>query len=101
MTARSPSDRRAPLLAKGTYRVERRVVHTSDGIKTVVTFDTFVCTRCHAASIPGAPRCAHGYVQRWRRVSGLADKMTDAELLAILSADVAGLSRGDDAGNVP
>jgi hypothetical protein len=58
-----------------------------------------VCTQCHAIAIPDALRCKHQW-HRWRYISGLSDKMTDAELLAVLSADVAHLLRGKDAGDI-
>jgi hypothetical protein len=98
------ADRRAPLLAKGTYRVERRVVHTSSGIKQVISLDTIICRECRAAMHPDMFLHPHPYL-RWRYVSGLADKMTEVELAALLSADVANLLGhydlgSGDAGNV-
>ena len=93
-------ERRAPLLAPGTYRIERRVVYTSEGIKTVITLDTLVCRQCQTASHPDI-RPLHGHPQRWRYTSALADKCTEIELVAVLSADVAHFLRGEDTGDVP
>ena len=89
-----------PFLTRGTYRVERRVVHTPVGVKTVITIDVLICRQCQVVNHPDLPCIIAGHHQRWRYVSGLATKESETDLLAILSADVAHFLRSDDTGNV-